>query len=98
MVTASPPVSPSVVARILMIQKRSVTCGTFAERSEFFLSIFYPLLISFATDDEGAAECHIITVVPRRRRNLDFEKVLNHGHSTIDGVKSQRSFCISNSG
>src|SRR5215471_7737923 len=28
MVTASPPVSPSVVAKILMIQKRSVTCGT----------------------------------------------------------------------
>ena len=28
MVTASPPVSPRVVARILMIQKRIVTCGT----------------------------------------------------------------------
>src|SRR6187200_2945521 len=28
METASPPVSPSVVARIFMIQKVSVTCGT----------------------------------------------------------------------
>src|SRR6476660_7604673 len=33
MVTASPPVSPSVVARILMIQKPSVICGTLATRS-----------------------------------------------------------------
>src|SRR3954469_25402026 len=30
MVTASPPVSPSVVARILMIQNASVTSGTLA--------------------------------------------------------------------
>jgi len=47
MVTASPPVSPSVVARILMIQKRSVTCGTFATRSDFFrpfLVLHYPAL------------------------------------------------------
>ena len=42
MVTASPPVSPSVVARILTIQKRSVTCGTFATRSDFLSLIVYP--------------------------------------------------------
>src|SRR5256714_2498034 len=38
-VTASPPVSPNVVARILIIQKRSVTCGTFATSSHFLSSI-----------------------------------------------------------
>src|SRR2546423_13800967 len=40
MVTASPPVSPSVVARILMIQNTSVTCGTLATSCDRFLSIF----------------------------------------------------------
>src|SRR6476646_4199383 len=54
MVTASPPVSPSVVARILMIQKRNVTCGTFATRSDFLSSICYsPLKIIVATDNRG---------------------------------------------
>src|SRR5438477_1744527 len=33
MVTVSPPVSPSVVARILMIQKLSVTAGTLVSTS-----------------------------------------------------------------
>src|SRR5438046_932137 len=33
MVTESPPVSPSVVARILMIQKPSVTAGTLVSAS-----------------------------------------------------------------
>src|SRR5689334_21109409 len=40
MVTASPPVSPSVVARILMIQKRRVTCGTFATNSDLEWLVF----------------------------------------------------------
>src|ERR1700730_2855182 len=39
MVTASPPVSPSVVARILTIQNTNVTWGTFATSSDIFLSI-----------------------------------------------------------
>jgi hypothetical protein len=33
MLTLSPPVSPSVVARILMIQNPSVTAGTFVSAS-----------------------------------------------------------------
>ena len=40
MVTVSPPVSPSVVARILMIQKPSVTSGTLVSQN------FRSLLIS----------------------------------------------------
>src|SRR4051794_35987633 len=35
METVSPPVSPSVVQRILMIQKPKVTCGTFERMSSF---------------------------------------------------------------
>src|ERR1043166_3203687 len=42
MVTASPPVSPSVVAKILMIQKTSVTCGTLATRFDVFSVIVVP--------------------------------------------------------
>jgi hypothetical protein len=37
MVTVSPPVSPSVVAAILMIQKESVTSGTLLNDSDMFL-------------------------------------------------------------
>src|SRR5215216_2498126 len=39
MVTASPAVSPSVVARTLTIQNRKVTCGTLAMSSDFSSSI-----------------------------------------------------------
>ena len=39
MLTVSPPVSPSVVARILMIQKPSVTAGTLLSASSDDLAI-----------------------------------------------------------
>src|SRR6476620_6534070 len=41
MVTASPPVSPSVVARILTTQKRNVTSGTLATSSDLSSSILF---------------------------------------------------------
>jgi len=37
-VTASPPVSPRVVARILMIQKPSMTSGTLLDRGALLLA------------------------------------------------------------
>src|SRR5258706_11347040 len=39
MVTVSPPVSPNVVAAILMIQKASVTSGTLLNDSDIFLRV-----------------------------------------------------------
>src|SRR5437868_9953859 len=48
MVTVSPPVSPSVVARILMIQKPSVTAGTLESAScRKSLSVMPWLLVNF---------------------------------------------------
>src|ERR1700743_1861635 len=42
MVTASPPVSPNVVARIFMIQKPSVTAGTLLNTSDVLSVIGQP--------------------------------------------------------
>ncbi len=37
METVSPPVSPRVIARILITQKRNVTSGTLLKKSYFFI-------------------------------------------------------------
>src|SRR5438094_5280243 len=90
MVTASPPVSPSVVARILMIQKRRVTCGTFATRSDFLSSISCPPLIVSATDKRGrrwqvgSVGDHCSQINPTSKlisQRLDSKRILNHGGS-----------------
>src|SRR5437588_12141625 len=106
MVTASPPVSPSVVARILMIQKRSVTCGTFATKSDFRSSICYSPLIVFVTDHPdrrwqvGSVGDRCSQINPKSklicRPRLDSPRVLNHGASVTiaNEVKSKRFFHI----
>ena len=59
MVTESPPVSPSVVAAILMIQKTNVTSGTLLKPTSAFLFIscldvaFVALLFSYRYSHES---------------------------------------------
>src|SRR3982751_5311445 len=49
-VTASPPVSPRVVARILTIQNTNVTWGTLATRSDFLSSIICTFIVLLRAD------------------------------------------------
>ena len=57
MVTVSPPVSPKVVARILMIQKVSVTAGTLliTARASFAVMSFPRMVVYLVSRNSKAA-------------------------------------------
>jgi hypothetical protein len=69
MVTASPPVSPSVVARILMIQNTNVTCGTLATSSD--VSSFILFKIAELSENRLSA-VEVLQLLTRRQNGCLF--------------------------